>query len=64
MKSHTLPPLDERQRYTVPEGCAYLRRSRASIYNLIAAGELRVIKEGRRTFIPGSEIVRLSTLAA
>lgn len=58
----SLPPLDPDQRYTVPEAIAYLRSSRASVYALIARGELLVIKAGRRTFVPGSELVRLSSL--
>lgn len=55
-----LPQLDERQRYSVPEAIAYLRTSRRSIYALIGSGSLRVLKEGRRTYVPGSEIARLS----
>lgn len=31
-----------------------------SVYKLIAAGELKSIKEGKRRYIPGSEIARLS----
>ena len=59
-----LPPLDARQRYSVDEGIAYLRESRSRLYEKIASGELKVIKDGRRTYIPGTELVRLSTLAA
>ena len=58
------PPLDTQQRYRIEEALAYLRISRATIYNLIAANELRVIREGKRTFVPGSEIARRSKLAA
>jgi hypothetical protein len=53
-----LPPLDERQRYTVEEAIRYLRSSRFSVYKDISAGRLATIKEGKRTFIPGSEIAR------
>lgn len=59
-QSGTLAPLDQMQRYTIEEAIAYLRTSRASIYNLINAGELRVLKEGKRTYVPGSEIARRS----
>jgi excisionase family DNA binding protein len=59
-----LAPLDERQRYTVDESLEYLRVSRARLYKKIQAGELTVLKDGRRTFIPGSEIARLSRFAA
>ncbi len=57
-----LPPVDTRQRYEVPEASAYLRQSVAKTYLDIKAGKLRILKSGWRTFIPGSEIVRLSTL--
>ncbi len=60
----SLGPVDERQRYTIPESSQYLRVSRAYLYRLIERGEIRVIKDGKRTFLPGSEIVRRSTLAA
>lgn len=55
-----LTPLDERQRYTVDESLEYLRLSRARLYEKLQAGEIIAIKDGRRTFIPGSEIARLS----
>ena len=55
---NTLPPLDERQRYSIEETIAYLRISRARLYEKIAAGEIATLKDGRRTFIPGTEIVR------
>jgi hypothetical protein len=61
-----LQPLDVSQRYTVEEALAYLRTSRATIYKLINAAEptdkLQIIKEGKRTFVPGSEIARLSSV--
>ena len=55
-----LPPLDTAQRYAVEEATDYLRTSRARLYERIAAGEIKVIKDGRRTYVPGSEIARLS----
>jgi hypothetical protein len=57
-----LPPVDPNQRYEILEGSAYLRQSRAKTYNDIAAGILKVIKDGKRVYIPGSEIIRRSTL--
>lgn len=60
----TLAPVDSNQRYEIPEGCAYLRCSRAKLYNDIAAGLVKVIKDGKRVYIPGSEIIRRSTLPA
>ena len=58
----TLAPVDVAQRYTIAEAVSYLRISHASIYKEINARRLRVIKSGKRTFVPGSEIARLSRL--
>ena len=63
MKPHpVLPPLDSAQRYSIEEAIAYLRSSRKTVYDDIRAGRLRVLKEGKRTFVPGSEIARRSRL--
>lgn len=60
------PPttLDPLQRYSVPEANALLRQSNARTYEQIKDGQLRVIRIGGRTYIPGSEIARLSALPA
>jgi prophage regulatory protein len=58
----TLPPVDVAQRYTIKEATLYLRISHASIYKAINAGRIRILKQGKRTFVPGSEIARLSRL--
>ena len=58
------PVLDTAQRYSVPETLALLRTSRASLYKLIATGSLHPIKQGKRTFIAGAEIARLSAAPA
>jgi hypothetical protein len=55
-------PLDPLQRYSIPEANALLRQSNARTYEQIKAGQLRVIRDGGRTYIPGSEIVRRSAL--
>jgi prophage regulatory protein len=57
-----LPSVDLAQRYTIAEAISYLRISRASIYKEINSRRIRVIKQGKRTFVPGSEIARLSQL--
>jgi hypothetical protein len=57
-----LAPLDPAQRYSIPEAILYLRSSRKTLYNDIAAGLLATIKEGKRRFVPGSEIARRSRL--
>lgn len=55
-----LGPLDANQRYTIPETSAYLRQSRARTYEQIKSGDLPVIKDARRTYIPGSAIIQKS----
>lgn len=56
-------PLDVQQRYTIEESKAYLRLSRPGVYAKIRRGELKIIKDGTRTYVPGSEIARLSRVA-
>jgi hypothetical protein len=56
------PLLDERQRYTAQQAGALLRQSLSETYRQIAAGAIESIRSGRRVYVPGSEIVRLSTL--
>lgn len=58
----TLPPLDANQRYTIEEAIAYLRSSRATIYRDVEEGKLRVIRDRARTYVPGSELIRRSTV--
>lgn len=55
-----LPPLDPYQRYTIDETSDYLRASRARVYAKIAAGELTILKDGRRTYVPGTSIIAAS----
>ncbi|MEZ5459890.1 MAG: helix-turn-helix domain-containing protein [Steroidobacteraceae bacterium] len=55
-----LAPIDGNQRYTPDESCAYLRISRAFLYQKIRSGELRVLKDGRRTFISGVDLISAS----
>jgi len=59
-----LPPVDPHQRYEIPEASAYLRQSVAKTYIDIRAGKLRILKDGWRSFVPGTEIIRRSTLPA
>ncbi len=61
MDAKNLPPLDINQRYTITETNAYLRQSRAKTYQDISAGKLTVIKDGRRTYVPGRVIAERST---
>ncbi len=52
--------LDLYRRYPIDVACDFLSISRARLYEKIAAGEISTIKDGRRTFVPGAEIARLS----
>lgn len=58
----TQPPVtvDPNQRYVIAEACAILRQSKAGLYKDIAAGRLSVIREGARTYVHGSELIRRS----
>ena len=60
LEARNLPPLDPNQRYTIDESAAYLRVSRVYLYAKVQAGELRLLKDGRRSFIPGSQIIAAS----
>jgi hypothetical protein len=62
--SNQVPPsvVDANQRYPVPEANAILRQSNAKTYADIKAGKIQVIRDGARTYIPGTELIRLSTL--
>jgi excisionase family DNA binding protein len=62
MTNKPVVALDPAQRYTVIEACALLRCSRGHLYKLINADQLRVIREGKRTYVPGTEIVARSRI--
>lgn len=52
----------ERAAYTMAEACEQIGGvSRQHLYALVARGELAVVKVGRRTLVPASEIERLTT---
>ena len=55
---------DERLRYSVVEASALLRQSRAKTWGDIASGKIMPIRDAGRTYVPGSEILRRSTLGA
>lgn len=61
-RQKALPPVDRYQRYEISETSTYLRQSDASTWADIKSGALKVIREGGRTYVPGSEIIRRSTL--
>ena len=67
MSKKRIPPperIDPLQRYSLDEASALLRQSLATTYAQLKRGELRVIRSGSRTYVPGSEIARHSTLPA
>lgn len=52
------PPLP-RPVYTIPEACRVSTLGRATIYNHINAGRLRVVRVGGRTLIPAESLHNL-----
>ena len=63
-KYRNLSPVDFLQRYTIPEASDYLRQSPAKTWQDIAAKKLRAIKDGGRTYVPGSAIAARSSIEA
>jgi excisionase family DNA binding protein len=59
-----LPPLDVNQRYTVEESALYLRISRAHFYGKVKRGEIKLIKDGSRSYVSGRDLARHSYAAA
>jgi hypothetical protein len=73
-RKHKTPPaldartpaalLDPLRRYRIDDAAAYLGISRAQLYIDIRTSKIATITDGKRRFVPGSEIVRLSSVAA
>ena len=64
-RHHTPQPVaffSEHLRYTVAEAAGLLKQSVSKTWDDISKSKLAVIRDGGRTFVPGSEIVRRSTL--
>lgn len=57
-----LPPPQPGRRYTVRAAMRYLAKSRMTLYLDVKAGRVRVIRDGRRVFFPGDELLRLTSL--
>ncbi len=55
-RSHLPTIVDPNQRYSIPEANALLRQSTSKTFQQIKSGELRVIRDGGRTYVPGAEI--------
>ena len=56
------PPsiIDANQRYSLPEAAATLRLSLPTLYRRMADGAIAVIRDGGRTFVHGTELIRQS----
>lgn len=50
-------------RYTVPQAAWLLKKSVSQTWSDIGRGKLQIIREGGRTYVPGSVIVQRSTVA-
>ncbi len=48
--------LEPRRLYRIPHAMRLLSMSRSVIYEKIRAGRLRIVKEGRTTFVPAEAI--------
>lgn len=59
-----LPQLEPLRRYDIPTTLALLGISRRHFYQSVKAGRIKMVKDGRRSFCPGSEIARLSQVPA
>ena len=46
--------MTERQMYTVREFCERNAISRATFYRMLAVGEIKVVKVGKRTLVPAA----------
>ena len=57
---HQIPPI----RLEVVEAAAWLRISRALLYQRIKAGKISVVKDGHRTFIAVAELQRYASAPA
>jgi len=58
-----LPRSMRRNDTRLEESRGYLHLSRPTLYGKIAKGEIKTIVDGKRRYIPGSEIARLSRAA-
>jgi hypothetical protein len=59
-----LAPIDPNRRYSIPVSLEYLDICRARLYQKVKAGQIRLIKDGSRSYVPGAELIRASTLPA
>jgi hypothetical protein len=67
--TESLGALDANRRYTIAQTLLYLGTSRATLYKFIKAPKddpraLAVIKDGRRSYVYGRELIRRSAVGA
>ena len=63
-RTNELPPIDPLQRYTLDEVAAYLRISRARVYQHINAGRLATVRDGARQYCTGRALADMSATSA
>jgi len=54
-----MPNQDTPAAFTVKRFCEHIQISESHFYNLLKAGDIRVIKLGRRVLVPATEVERL-----
>ena len=61
MRKRTTPPpqLSTAISYTIPDACAVTGIGTTKLYELINAGQIRLVKVGRRSLIPASDLRNL-----
>jgi hypothetical protein len=59
-----LQKLDENRLYPIPLALLYLDKGRRKFYEDVRAGRIRIVKDGRRSFCSGAEIIRRSRVSA
>ena len=62
IRTTSMGPSGERFAYRVDEACRALGIGRTSLYALVNAGELQLIKIAGRTLVPRSELERLTRI--
>jgi len=53
----TLPAIDPRALYPIPLALVYGDYSRKSLYEAVKAGQLKLVKRGRRSFVLGADLL-------
>lgn len=55
-------PFNHHLRFSIEETAYHLGVSRAHVWKRVQSGEIKTIADGRRRFVPGTEIARLSAV--